>query len=175
MKQRFISSSNRSLPHRVARDKEVDLMSSSPSDRDLTPKSRTASRGWVCFILLISIFLSSCTESFSDRCRREAKEYTERQCPRLVDKCIVMDSMTYEDEPQGFTYHQTVRGELDNKELLTPEALSSFQEQLLASIRKDINLRRFKERGFTFTYRYTSASTGDLFTEVSFGPEDYTN
>ncbi len=131
------------------------------------------------FIGLISLFglisLSSCTESFEDRCRREAREYTERQCPRLVDKCIVMDSMTYEDEPQGFTYHQTVQGELDDKELLTPDALSAFQEELLNRIRKDISLRRYKDRGFTFTYRYTSASTGDIFTEVSFGPEDYTN
>ncbi len=84
-----------------------------------------------------------------------------------------MDSMTYEDEPQGFTYHQTVQGELDNDSLLTPEAISTFQEELLARIRKDINLRRYKERGFTFTYRYTSASTGKLFTEVSFGPEEY--
>ena len=120
-----------------------------------------------------SFFLVSCTESFGERCRREAREYTERQCPRLIDKYIVMDSMTYEDEPQGFTYHQTVQGELDNDSLLTPEALSTFQEELLARIRKDISLRRYKERGFTFTYRYTSASTGKLFTEVSFGPEEY--
>lgn len=125
-------------------------------------------------LFALSLFtLVACTESFEDRCRREAREYTERQCPRLIDQYIVMDSMTYEDEPQGFTYHQTVQGELDNDSLLTPEAISTFQEELLARIRKDINLRRYKERGFTFTYRYTSASTGKLFTEVSFGPEEY--
>ncbi len=125
-------------------------------------------------LFTLSLFtLVACTESFEDRCRREAREYTERQCPRLIDQYIVMDSMTYEDEPQGFTYHQTVQGELDNDSLLTPEAISTFQEELLARIRKDINLRRYKERGFTFTYRYTSASTGKLFTEVSFGPEEY--
>ena len=33
------------LPHRVAREKEVDLMSSSPSDRGLTPKPRTDRQG----------------------------------------------------------------------------------------------------------------------------------
>ncbi len=125
-------------------------------------------------LFALSLFtLVACTESFEERCRREAREYTERQCPRLIDQYIVMDSMTYEDEPQGFTYHQTVQGELDNDSLLTPEAISTFQEELLARIRKDINLRRYKERGFTFTYRYTSASTGKLFTEVSFGPEEY--
>jgi len=131
------------------------------------------------FICLISLFglisLSSCTESFEERCRREAREYTERQCPRLVDKFICLDSMTYEDAPQGFTYHHTVTGELDNDSLLTPEVLSMFQENLLQSIRNDISLKRCKDRGFTFTYRYTSASTGELFTEASFGPEDYQN
>ena len=127
-------------------------------------------------LFTLSLFtLIACTESFGERCRREAREYTERQCPRLIDQYIVMDSMTYEDEPQGFTYHQTVQGELDNDSLLTPEAISTFQEELLARIRKDISLRRYKDRGFTFTYRYTSASTGKLFTEVSFGPEDYGN
>ena len=124
-------------------------------------------------ILLIACAISSCTESFEERCRREAHEYTERQCPRLLDKYICLDSMTYEDTPQGFTYHHTVMGELDNDSLLTPEVINAFQENLLQSIRNDISLKRCKDRGFTFTYRYTSASTGDLFTEVSFGPEDY--
>ena len=83
-------------------------------------------------LFALSLFtLVACTESFEERCRREAREYTERQCPRLIDQYIVMDSMTYEDEPQGFTYHQTVQGELDNDSLLTPEAISTFQEELL--------------------------------------------
>jgi len=33
------------LPNRVAREKEVDLMSSSPSDRGLTPNLRTDRQG----------------------------------------------------------------------------------------------------------------------------------
>jgi ADP-ribose pyrophosphatase YjhB (NUDIX family) len=125
--------------------------------------------------LMWLIGLVSCTESFEERCRREAREYTEQQCPRLVDRYICLDSMTYEDAPQGFTYHHTVMGELDNDSLLTPEILSAFHETLLENIRNDINLKRCKDRGFTFTYRYTSASTGKLFTEASIGPEDYNN
>jgi len=117
--------------------------------------------------------LSSCTESFSDRCRREAKEYSERECPRMVEQFIRMDSMTYVEEPQGFTYYYSVVGELDNPELLTPEAIEAFRTQLLESIRNDLHMKRYKDKGFVLTYQYISDSTGKDFIKVSFGPEDY--
>lgn len=117
--------------------------------------------------------LGSCTESFEDRCRREAREYTLKQCPRMLGPYIIMDSMVYVDKPQGFTYYHTVVGELDNDSLLTPEALDAFKEELLKNIKNDLSLKRHKERGFTFTYHYTSGSTGKVFTEVSYGPDDY--
>lgn len=121
----------------------------------------------------ISMILSSCTESFSDRCRREAEEFTARQCPRLLSEYIILDSMVYVDEPQGFIYYHTVRGELDNDSLLTPDREANFRDELLRSIRNDLGLRRYKEHKFTFTYHYISASRGATFTEASFGPEDY--
>ena len=104
-------------------------------------------------LLLAVCVLSACTESFSDRCRREASEYTKRQCPRLVDKYIVLDSMTYTESPAGFIYHYRVQGELDNTELLTDDALSEFTESLGKSLREDISLKTYKERGLHFTYR----------------------
>ncbi len=127
----------------------------------------------VLLALLSAVVLCGCTESFEERCRREAREFTERQCPRLLNEYIVMDSMTYEDSPQGLTYHMTVQGQLDNDSLLTEENLASFNDDLLERVRQDISLKRCKERGFTFTYRYMSRSRKKLFTEVTFGPEDY--
>lgn len=125
------------------------------------------------FLLFSALAVMGCTESFEDRCRREAREFTERQCPRLVDKYIIIDSMTYVAEPAGFTYHYRVQGELDNPEILTEEALNVFTSSLLDQVRKDISLKPYKERGFHFTYRYISSATGKLFTEAEFGPEDY--
>ncbi len=127
--------------------------------------------GWGILILFLT--LTACTESFEERCRREAKEFTTKQCPRLLSEYITMDSMVYVDEPQGFAYYHTVSGELDNDSLLTDEAFEEFKEALLQSIRKDLSLRRYKERAFTFTYTYRSASSGKTFTEVSYGPQDY--
>ncbi len=125
-------------------------------------------------IMVLSAAISmSCTESFEDRCRREAREYTERMCPRVMAECITMDSMVFVDNPVGFTYYYNISGTLDNAELLTDEVLDEFHDELLTNLRQDINLKRYKDRDFTFTYKYISASTHEVFTEVSYGPDDY--
>ena len=121
----------------------------------------------------MALMTSACTESFADRCRREAKEYTERECPRLEHQFVIMDSMTYADEPQGFTYHYRLTGDFDNPELLTSSILDDFTEQMKQSLRENITLKSYKERNFTFTYRYFSDSTDSLVLEARFGPEDY--
>ncbi|MCR4994763.1 MAG: hypothetical protein K6A32_05210 [Bacteroidales bacterium] len=125
------------------------------------------------FILLLAGLAVACTESFEDRCRREAKEYTERMCPRVMAEYIIMDSMVYNDNPIGFTYYYNISGKLDDRELLTPDVLEEFRSELLKNLRQDINLKKYKDRNFTFTYKYVSASTRETFTEVSYGPEDY--
>ena len=125
------------------------------------------------FPLLLISTLASCTESFVERRQREAKEFSERECPRMVDTYIRMDSMAFSEEPVGLVYYYTVLGELDNEELLTPDVVEDFRTRLLENIRNDINMRRDKEEGFTFTYRYTSEKTGKPFIEAAFGPEDY--
>ena len=121
----------------------------------------------------MALMTSACTESFADRCRREAKEYTERECPRLEHQFVIMDSMTYADEPHGFTYHYRLTGDFDNPELLTSSILDAFTEQMKQSLRENITLKSYKERNFTFTYRYFSDSTDSLVLEARFGPEDY--
>lgn len=124
--------------------------------------------------VLCSLFiLAACTESFEDRCSREAREFTEKQCPRLVDQCVILDSMTYETSPQGFTYHYHVTGELDNPELLQGEAVENIIDKMRQSLRENISLKTYKEHGLTFTYRYISGSTLEPFVTASFGPEDY--
>ena len=123
--------------------------------------------------ILATFVVIGCTESFVERRAREAREFSERECPRMVDKFIRMDSMTFEEKPLGLTYYYTVLGELDNDTLLTPDVIEDFRAHLLENIRNDINMRRDKEEGFTFTYHYTSASTGKTFIEAAFGPEEY--
>ena len=120
-----------------------------------------------------AILLGACTESFADRCRREAMEYTARECPRLEHQYIIMDSMTYSDQPQGFNYYYRLTGEFDNPELLTEDILQAFSDQMCKSLRENIKLRPYKERDFTFTYNYYLDSNDSLVFSASFAPEDY--
>ena len=49
--------------------------------------------------LLLGTLLGVCAchfESFDERCAREAREYTEKQCPRRMDQYTLMDSLTYD-------------------------------------------------------------------------------
>lgn len=123
--------------------------------------------------LMGSIGLISCTESFEDRCRREAREYTEKQCPRLVEEHIILDSMTYVKAPQGFIYHYRVMGELDNPQLFTADQVDPIIDGMRQNLRENLSLRIYKERGLFFTYRYLSDTTGEPMVDVTFGPEDY--
>ena len=48
-------------------------------------------KGIVVTLMAGAMLLTSCQESLEDRCAREAKEFTEKNCPRAVDKEIVLD------------------------------------------------------------------------------------
>lgn len=141
----------------------------------ISPMTSLRPRGCISLLTaLLLVLLASCTESFSDRCRREAKEYTERECPRLEHQYVIMDSMTYSDDPQGFTYHyRFTEALLDSGATIDPELLEQLGEHIRQGLRQNITLKTYKERDFTFTYRYLSARSDSLLFQVSFGPEDY--
>ena len=127
----------------------------------------------VITVLESATFLSSCTESFEDRCRREAREYTEKQCPRRLDDFITIDSMVYVEQPQGFAYYYTVNDEGMETDSIPDEIKEQFINEMRQRVRNDLNIKSYKEKGFTFTYKYVFQATGDVFVEATFGPEDY--
>lgn len=124
--------------------------------------------------LLSLCALVACSESFEERCRREAREFTSKQCPRQLDECTTLDSMVFVDEPVGFAYYYRASNQLDADSIYADaERLEEFRDNLVQGIRSDIGLRQCKERGFTFTYIYTSASTGRLLMQHTVVPADY--
>ena len=125
------------------------------------------------FILLAAWSASSCTERFEDRCRREAREYTEKQCPRRLDDFVTIDSMTYVEQPQGFAYCYSLNDEESATDSIPQEIIDQFVEQMRQRVRNDLTMKSYKEKGFTFTYRYFSHATGVVLFEASFGPKDY--
>jgi len=117
------------------------------------------------------MLLTNCQESLEDRCAREAKEFTEKNCPRAVDKEIVLDSMTFEKTTHTISYLYTLNGTLDD-----PQRIDSthFRELLLMEVKNSTNLKLYKDEGYAFRYAYYSQkNNGTKLFEATFRESDY--
>lgn len=123
-------------------------------------------------ILIMSIMLlTACQESLEDRCAREAKEFTEKNCPRAVDKEIVLDSMTFEKATHTISYLYTLTGTLDNPQRVDK---TKFREALLLEVKNSTNLKLYKDAGYSFRYAYYSEKeNGTKLFEATFRESDY--
>ncbi len=123
------------------------------------------------FVLLLA---SSCQESLEDRCAREAKEFTEKHCPIVLDKTtkdIVMDSMTFDRQSHTVSYCYSLRGRLDNDSLYKNN--EPF-EQLLMNVKNSQDLQLYKDAGYNFRYVYYSTKEkGTQLYEATFHQSDY--
>lgn len=123
-------------------------------------------------VLFMSIMLFvACQESLEDRCAREAKEFTEKNCPRAVDKEIVLDSMAFEKATHTISYLYTLMGTLDD-----PQRIDSkhFRELLLMEVKNSTNLKLYKDAGYAFRYCYYSEKeNGTKLFEATFRKSDY--
>lgn len=98
-------------------------------------------------LLCVSLMLCACNfENFDKRCAREAKEYTEKQCPRRMDPYTVMDSLTYQEHTHTLAYHYTLEGKLDNDSILTRELFDAFAQQLRKELINSVDLKMYKEK-----------------------------
>ena len=68
----------------------------------------------IIIMIVAGILLAACQESLEERCAREAKEYTQKNCPRHIDTEIVLDSMTFDKDSHTIGYYYTLQGSLDN-------------------------------------------------------------
>ena len=128
-------------------------------------------KGIVVTLIAGAILLTSCQESLEDRCAREAKEFTEKNCPRAVDKEIVLDSMTFEKATHTISYLYTLNGTLDD-----PQRIDSthFRELLLMEVKNSTNLKLYKDEGYAFRYAYYSQkNNGTKLFEATFRESDY--
>lgn len=117
--------------------------------------------------------LFSCQESFDDRCAREAREYTEKQCPHRMDEYTVMDSLTYDRQTRTLNYYYTLEGALDNDSVMTDQACEELKKMLHKDVINSVGLKSYKEKDINFRHCYYSKSSGKIRFQVRFTPEDY--
>jgi hypothetical protein len=124
---------------------------------------------WI--IAAFSILLVGCRESLENRCAREAKEYTEKNCPMKMDNHIILDSMTFERDTHTLHYHYTLTGFADQDGVMEKvDARGALKEEL----KNSTNLRIYKDNKYRFAYTYRSEKDPNkIRLEVIFTDKDY--
>lgn len=117
-----------------------------------------------------ALMLAACQESLEERCQREAREFTEKQCPARMDKFTFLDSMTFDVPTHTITYSYTLSGQLDDSIVNSIKA----RELLLQQLKNSTNLKRYKKAGYRFRHTYySSKQKGVRLFDTTFQPEDY--
>ena len=105
--------------------------------------------------VLVSL-LASCTESLEDKAAREAKEYTEKNCPTPYVNDSRTDSATFDKSTKTYVYYISLRNKADNKQVIeaNKNKLHKIQKEALDN---NPGLKKYKEEHFTFRFVYHSA------------------
>ncbi|MBQ0062501.1 MAG: hypothetical protein KBS94_00575 [Prevotella sp.] len=107
----------------------------------------------VCFAGMMCT--TSCQESLPERCQREAKEYTEKNCPVKVENNVILDSMTFDRKTLTINYFYTLENELDDETVIDTQA-DNLHTLMLNALKNATNIKLYKENGYNFHYIYLS-------------------
>ena len=124
---------------------------------------------WVlsAFMLL----LTACQESLEDRCARETKEYTRKNCPAKMDDNIILDSLTFERETHTLHYYYKLTGFADQDTIVKKlDAVNILKEEL----RNTTTLKLYKDNHYRFAYTYRSEKNPEkVLLDVLLTDKDY--
>jgi hypothetical protein len=117
------------------------------------------------------LFIASCQESLEDRCAREAKQYTAKNCPVRMDKNIIMDSLTFEKATHTLHYYYRLTGLADKDGALDSiDAKSLLKNEL----KNSTSMKTYKDNGYNFAYTYHSEKDPNkVVFEAIFTEKDY--
>lgn len=121
------------------------------------------------------LLFSSCQEKKADFFEREAREFTEKNCPQQLDAYTRLDSVVYvKDDAAGnlrLYYAITLNTDDERTELMNH--LGELGEQNLKIVRNSIAYTKHKEAGVSFTYIYYDTQRGGKIAEYHFTEKDY--
>lgn len=126
-------------------------------------------------VLAVLLFVGACVqESKRARIEREAREFTEKNCPRSeYQDLIFLDSIVcHDDGVSDYVCHYSVKGDSVMMEQLKSQ-YDELKDRLLQGIRNSIDLRFVKDEGLDIIYSYSNAETGEKVVEFRFKAKDY--
>lgn len=124
--------------------------------------------------LVTVLLLASCQEKRAQRFEREAREYTETNCPQQMDAVTSLDSIVFvpnEQVGELVLYYSLQLTEEQRTEMMNK--LGDINDMNLRLIRNSVPFTKYREAGISFTYIYHDATLGDKIVEYHFTKEDY--
>lgn len=104
--------------------------------------------------------LSACHENLEERAEREAREFTEKNCPTPIVNYSRTDSVTFDKQTKTYTYYCSFWEEMDNASLV-----SNIHDELRASLKQQVvnntEMQTLKDAQFNFGYVVHSGSNPD--------------
>lgn len=117
-------------------------------------------------LLLAAVSLTSCQKSLEDKAADDAREYTSRECPRLIADNIMQDSMVFERSTKTLIYYYTLQGTLDNS-AEQQRHKDEYIRQLRQGVKSTPSLTSYVKAGFKFRYVYRSERNGETILDLS--------
>ena len=121
--------------------------------------------------VLTAILFAACQESLEDKCEREAKEFTRKNCPEMIAQEIMMDSMTFERATHTIHYYYKLTGQSDRSDAYNMEEAAKMLKE---GLKNTTSVQTYKNEGYNFTYTYRSEKDPKtIWLEVKLTKKDY--
>ena len=121
--------------------------------------------------VLTAILFVACQESLEDKCEREAKEFTRKNCPAMIAQEIMMDSMTFERATHTIHYYYKLTGQSDRSDAYNMEEAAKMLKE---GLKNTTSVQTYKNEGYNFTYTYRSEKDPKtIWLEVKLTKKDY--
>ena len=119
----------------------------------------------------IMLLFTACQESLEDRCEREAKEYTRKNCPAKMDNNTTLDSLTFERDTHTLHYYYKLTGFADNDSVVENLDVVNI---LKNELRNTTTLKLYKDNHYRFAYTYRSEKNPEkVFIDIVLTDKDY--
>ena len=123
------------------------------------------------FAFATVLLLSACQESLEQRCAREAKEYSKKNCPAPIAKGVTIDSMSFDVATHTLIYSYTLDGVIDDTATIRK---NNPREQMLQQLKNATAMKPYRDAGYNFRYTYYSTKDkGQKLFEATFQEKDY--
>ena len=119
----------------------------------------------------LALLFTACQESLEDRCAREAKAYTAKNCPAKMEENIIIDSLTFERATHTLHYYYRMTGIADKEDALDTVAAKKI---LKDGLKNTTSMKIYKDNDYNFAYTYhSSKDPKKVLFEVTFTKNDY--